>query len=136
MALAATERTDKMPNVETCRVAVIGHTGRGNYGHHLDTAFCGVPCAEIVAVADADDTGRQQALERTGARKGYPSYEEMMHREAPDIVCVTPSWPGQQEAMVIAAAQSGARGIYCEKPFATSLAEADRMLAACEARGV
>ena len=34
------------------RVGIIGHTGRGNYGHYLDLAFVGVEGAEIVALAD------------------------------------------------------------------------------------
>jgi predicted dehydrogenase len=38
--------------------------------------------------------------------------------------------------MVIAAAEAGVKAIYCEKPFAQSLDQADRMLAACDARGV
>ena len=33
------------------RVAVIGHTGRGNYGHGLDTVWQKIPGTEIVAVA-------------------------------------------------------------------------------------
>src|SRR5262249_52211397 len=35
----------------------------------------------------------------------------------------------------VAAAEAGARGILCEKPMARSLAEADTMLAACDAYG-
>ena len=37
----------------TYSVAVIGSTGKGNYGHRLDTAFRHLDNAEIVAVADA-----------------------------------------------------------------------------------
>ena len=37
--------------------------------------------------------------------------------------------------MVIAAAEAGVRGIFCEKPFARTLAEADAMLDACERTG-
>ena len=39
------------------KVAIIGHTGRGNYGHYLDMAFVGVEGAEIAALADPDDEG-------------------------------------------------------------------------------
>ena len=35
------------------RVGVIGHTGRGNYGHGLDTVWGHLPGCELVAVADA-----------------------------------------------------------------------------------
>ena len=39
-----------MPNY---RVAVIGHTGRGNYGHGLDVVWREIANVQIVAVADA-----------------------------------------------------------------------------------
>ena len=37
--------------------------------------------------------------------------------------------------MVVDAAEAGVPGIYCEKPLATTLADADRMLAAVEKSG-
>ena len=36
------------------RAAVIGHTGRGNYGHGLDVVWQKIPGVEIVGVADAE----------------------------------------------------------------------------------
>ena len=42
----------------TYRAAVVGHTGRGNYGHGMDLAFAGLPGVEVVAVADPDAAGR------------------------------------------------------------------------------
>ena len=44
------------------RIAIIGHTGRGNYGHYLDRAFEGVEGTEVVALADPDDEGRKAAI--------------------------------------------------------------------------
>jgi predicted dehydrogenase len=118
------------------RAGVIGHTGRGDYGHGLDTAFLALPGVELVAVADPDGTGREGALQRCGAARGYASFHEMLERERLDLVAVGPSHLDQHEAMVVAAARAGAKAIYCEKPIARSLDEADRMLAECEARGV
>ena len=43
------------------RVGVIGHTGRGNYGHGLDTVWLKVPETEIVAVADPHENGLANA---------------------------------------------------------------------------
>jgi predicted dehydrogenase len=37
--------------------------------------------------------------------------------------------------MIVAAAEAGARGIYCEKPFCRTPAEADEIVAACEQSG-
>ena len=41
----------------TYRVGIVGRTGRGNYGHALDTAWLAVPQTKIVAVADDDKAG-------------------------------------------------------------------------------
>ena len=50
------------------RVAVIGHTGRGNYGHGLDTMWREVPGTQVVAVADADAKGLADAQKRVPPR--------------------------------------------------------------------
>ena len=117
------------------RVGIIGHTGRGNYGHGIDNVWLSFPEAEIVAVADPDDAGRQRAVERLGAAKGYADYRELLEREKPDIVSICPRHLDQREAMVTAAADAGAH-IFSEKPFARDLEEADRMVAAVERAGV
>jgi predicted dehydrogenase len=117
------------------RVAIIGDTGRGNYGHDWDVAWNSIPHAEVVAVADPDETGRQRALSRSHARKGYTDYHEMLATEHPDIVTICPRWLDQRVAMVTAAAESRAH-ILMEKPFARSLPEADEMLATIERRGI
>jgi predicted dehydrogenase len=117
-------------------VAVIGHTGRGNYGHGLDTVWLDVPRAEIVAVADADPKGLAAAVKRLGAATGYADYRRMLDDVKPDLVSVAPRWLDQHRDMVVAAAEGGARGIYFEKPMCRTLAEADEMIAACEKNGV
>jgi predicted dehydrogenase len=89
----------------------------------------------MLAVADPDPTGREAAVGRTGAARSYADYREMLQRERPDVVAVAPWFLDQREPMVTAAAEAGARAIYCEKPVAGSLEEADRMLAACDVRG-
>jgi len=114
------------------RVAVIGHTGRGNYGHGLDTVWLDVPQTQIVAVADADPQGLSSAVARLGNPKGYADYRKMLDEVKPDLVAVAPRWLDQHRDMVVAAAQRGVRGIYLEKPMCRTLAEADEMVAACE----
>jgi predicted dehydrogenase len=109
------------------RVAVIGHTGHGNYGHGIDTVWNAFEQMEVVAVADPDPTGRAAAVKRIRAKREYSDYREMLKVEKPDIVGVGPRWMDQREAMVTAAAEAGAH-IYTEKPFALTLAEADRMV--------
>src|SRR5436190_11601757 len=118
------------------RAAVIGRTGRGNYGHDLDTVWLDLPEAEIVAVADEDEPGRAQAAARLQAPSAYADYREMLARQQPDLVSVAPRWPDCHAEMALACAEAGVRGVLMEKPLARDLQEADAMVAACERTGM
>lgn len=117
------------------RAAAIGSTGKGNFGHGLDLVFKDLDGVDFVALADDDPQGLQAAGKRTGVKNLYADYRVMLAKEKPDVVSVGPRWLEQRVAMVRAAAEAGCH-IYCEKPFAASLAEADTMLAACTKAGV
>ena len=54
-----------LPN--TYRIGVIGHTGRGNYGHGLDSVWLQLPNCKIVAVADANEKGLAAAAKKLKA---------------------------------------------------------------------
>ena len=119
-------------------VGVIGHTGRGNYGHGIDTVWLKMPETRIVAVADADDKGRAKALEHLDLENdsaGFADYRKMLTELKPDLVAIGPRFVDEHHDMVIAAAEAGAKGIYIEKPFCRDLAEADAIVAACEENG-
>jgi predicted dehydrogenase len=117
------------------RVAIVGHTGRGNYGHGIDTVWRHFPQCEIVGVADADPKGRAEAVARLNAPQGFADYREMLERTKPDIVAIGPRWLDEHRDMVLAAAERGAH-IYMEKPMCRTLAEADEMAAACEKHNI
>lgn len=121
---------------ERLRVAVIGHTGRGDYGHGLDVLWLGVPEAQIVAVADSDAAGLEKAKQRLKIETGFADYKAMLAQVKPDIVSIGPRYIDQHRDMVLAAIDAGVRGIYMEKPFCRTPAEADQIVAACEAKGV
>lgn len=113
------------------RVAVIGRTGRGDYGHGLDTVWTAVDNVEVVAVADDNAKGRTAAAERLKARNAYADYRTMLDKERPQIVSVAPRWLDCHRDMVVACAEAGAH-VFLDKPMARTLAEADEMVAACE----
>ncbi len=117
------------------RVAIIGHTGRGNYGHGLDTLWSKIPEVEVVSVADADSKGLAAAQKKLSIKQGYADYRQMLTEVKPDIVAVGPRHVDQHRDMMIAAIQAGVRGIYVEKPFCRSLEEADEIIRACEKAG-
>jgi predicted dehydrogenase len=114
------------------RTAVIGRTGRGDYGHGLDLAVLSQPKLTVVAVADQDPGGRARAAKRLGVERAYADYREMLEREKPQYVVVAPRWLDGHKEMILACAERGVLGIFCEKPLAPDLASCDAIVAACE----
>jgi predicted dehydrogenase len=129
-ALAAPARESE----KRLRVAVIGHTGMGDYGHGLDKMWLEVPGVEIVGVADAG--GLDKAAANLPGVKGFKDFREMLEEVKPDIVSVAPRHMAEHHAMTMAAISAGAKGIYIEKPFCPTLREAEEIVEAAEAKGV
>jgi predicted dehydrogenase len=120
----------------TYRVGVIGHTGRGDYGHGLDVVWRDIPQGEMVGVADPDPKGLARAVKRLGASTGYESYRAMFAEAKLDFVSICPDDVSLHLDMVVAAAEGGVRGIYIEKPLCGTLEEADEMVAVCQHHNV
>ena len=116
-------------------VGVIGHTGRGNYGHGLDTMWLNIPSTTITAVADPDEKTLGAQLKKLNAPYGFADYGQMLTDIHPDIVAIGPRHVDQHRDMLLAAIRSGAKGIYIEKPFVRSPAEADEVIAAAQKAG-
>ena len=110
---------------------MIGRTGRGNYGHGLDTAWLDVPQTEVVAGADDDKSGLAAAAKRLRVQKAFTDYREMLDQVDIDIVAICSRWIDKHHEMAVAAAERGMH-IYMEKPFCRTLQEADEIVAACE----
>src|SRR4051794_16461445 len=113
------------------RAAVIGRTGRGDYGHGLDVAFVNQPKLTLVAVADEDDQGRAAAARRLGVEKSYADYREMLDREKPQFVVIGPRWVDRHKEMILECAGRGIH-MFCEKPMSRDVAESDAIVSACE----
>src|SRR5258708_32121937 len=78
------------------RACVYGHTGRGGYGHGLDTCFNWMDNVKVVGVADPDDKGRAAAAKRLELSKSYAAFAEMLDQERPDIASPRPRWVGER----------------------------------------
>jgi predicted dehydrogenase len=102
------------------------------------SALAAIPGVEIVAGCDIVEGARDRCIDRWGPRwpglATYADYRAMLEQERPDVVLV--ATPDHLHAEpVLAAIEAGVKGILCEKPLATSLADADRIVAAAEAAG-
>ena len=117
-------------------VGVIGHTGQGNYGHGEDTVWFKIPQTKIVAVADADPKGLADAAQRLGGVKAYADYKVMLAEAKPDIAAICARHIHEHRDMIVAAVGAGVKGIYIEKPFVRTLAEADEIVKLCAEKGV
>jgi len=115
------------------RVAIIGRTNKGNYGHGLDYVWKDVDRADVVAVADDHKGGLAAAVERTGAKKPYDDYRKMLATEKPDIVAVCPRWIDKHHEIVLACAEQGCH-VYMEKPFCRTMEETDDLVTNFEMR--
>ena len=139
-----------MSDQENYRAAVIGC---GRIGGFIDNEVVGnpsitLPYSHAAGYTHVDRTRlvacsdlRPEILDAFGEKYDvahehrYSDYEEMIEREQPDIVSVA-TQPEQHAEVTLFASTHGVRAIYCEKPMAASMAEADAMLDAVEANGV
>ncbi|NBN95195.1 MAG: gfo/Idh/MocA family oxidoreductase, partial [Verrucomicrobia bacterium] len=109
-------------------VGVIGHTGQGNYGHGEDAVWLKIPQTTIVAVADADPKGLAAEAKKLGGVRAFADYRAMLAETRPDIAAICARHIHEHRDMIVAAIEAGVKGIYIEKPFVRTLAEADEVV--------
>lgn len=97
-------------------------------------AYRTTPGYELVAAANRGKERLSAFGERHGVSALYTDYKEMLRAEAPDVVSICTQSPDKCE-VVLACAEAGVPAVIVEKAFATSLKEADAMLAACRKSG-
>lgn len=112
------------------RVGVVGCGGISR--NHL-LAFGSVEGAEVVAVCDIDLKKARATAETFGVRSAYRSTEDVLSHGV-DLVSVCTPHPTHED-VVLAAAAAGVH-VLCEKPLATELVAAERMVRACDDAGV
>jgi predicted dehydrogenase len=116
------------------RAGVIG-CGVGGYHAYAHQQH---PEVDLVAICDLNPAAFGRLYERSGVEPGsvreYTDHREMLRREHLDLVSV--ATPDQFHTDPVAdAAAAGVPGILCEKPLATTLADADRIVEAVERYG-
>jgi len=112
------------------RVAVVG---LGNAGHTLHLpALAGIANVQVVGACDID-AGRRDRAATTWNVPVYEDFDTMLARANADVVIIgTP--PDSHASYCLKSFAAGAH-VICEKPFVSSLDEADRVISAAEAAG-
>jgi predicted dehydrogenase len=114
------------------RIALVG-CGDGAQRHHLPL-LARMRDTELVVVADPDATRRRAALRHAPGAIAVTDYRDALAHAAVDAVVLCLPSAGHAEAAV--AALERRKHVYVEKPLATTLADAARVVAAWRAAGV
>jgi myo-inositol 2-dehydrogenase/D-chiro-inositol 1-dehydrogenase len=117
-------------------VGVIGAGRMGSF--HAETVARRRPAARIAAVADPAPGAAQQLAEQLADRLGCPqAFTDPGQLIAdPAIDAVVIATPARTHADLVEAAARAGKAVYCEKPMALTLAEADRAIDAAHRAGV
>lgn len=107
-----------------------GHIARAHAGGYRATG--GV---SLVAAADIVPEKLASFGDTWGVEGRYTDFAEMLEQEELDILSIC-TRNHQHVEPTLAGAEAGVRAIFCEKPMAMNLGEADRMIVACERAGV
>jgi len=124
------------PN-DTIRVAVIGVGNRGSY---LLKTLLKIPGIRIVAICDLDPdrlAKAEAAVSATGSRPAtYSDFRKMLD-ERKDIDATVIATPVDTHKMIAIDALEVGNNVYCEKPMATTPADARLIVAAAKnAKGI
>ena len=109
------------------RIAIIGLGGMG--GSHAQAVELETNC-KLIAGAEINPERAKAWSERFSVNAIYDDYEKMLDEQQPDIVIV-PTQAPMHHPPTIAAAQRGIH-VFCEKPTALNLIEADEMVETCD----
>ncbi|WP_122315274.1 Gfo/Idh/MocA family oxidoreductase [Pseudomonas cichorii] len=111
------------------KIIRLGLIGAGRMGSfHGQTAALHIPGACLAAIADPTPGQAARLAEKLNVPRVYTDPQQLL--DDPEIDGVLIAAPARSHAeLVIAAARAG-KGIFCEKPMAITLDEADRAIAA------
>ncbi|SDW78159.1 Predicted dehydrogenase [Arthrobacter sp. cf158] len=121
------------PSAPATRIFRVGIAGCGAISRNHLEAFRALHNVQIVGVCDVDADRARATAEAWGIPNAVTSVEELLTLGL-DIVSVCTPHPTHEE-VVLKAAAAGV-SVLCEKPIATKLESAERMVAACENAGV
>lgn len=101
---------------------------------HLSPALLEADGVDVVALCDPDPRALAAVAARHPAARAVPDLDTLLATPGLDAVYV--ATPNDRHRVVVEAAAAAGTAVLCEKPMATTLADAEAMVAACAAAGV
>ena len=112
------------------RISIVG-LGEAGYEMHMP-ALAKMRAVEVVGACDVDAARRQRVKEKWNPPL-FDNYESMLDQARPDVLIV--ATPPDTHAQVCLTAIERGVDIICEKPFVSTLAEADEVMTAASSAG-
>jgi predicted dehydrogenase len=106
--------------------------GLGNMGMSHARAYARIEGFEIVGVCDRNAAGLTLPEKMAGAKR-FTDYREALKALKPDVVSIN-TWADTHADYAIQAMEAGAH-VFCEKPLAETVADAERVVAAARKTG-
>ena len=110
------------------RVAIVG----GGFMAEVHSRAARAARAELVGIASSSPERSAAAAERLGIARAYGSLDELLADDAIDVVHVTT--PNALHAEQASAVLASGKDVICEKPLATTVADAEALVAAAQGR--
>lgn len=110
------------------RVGVVG----GGFMAEVHSRAIRAAQAELAGVVSSTPERSAAAADRLGAARAYSSLDELLADDGIDVVHVTT--PNALHAEQAAAVLAAGKDVVCEKPLTTTVADAERLVAAAEGR--
>ena len=114
------------------QVALIESGRMGSF--HAETLSRRLPGVQLHAVADPAPGAAERLAAATGAARAYSDAAEAFADTQVDAVVIAA--PARRHADLVVAAAAAGKHVFCEKPMAVTLADADRAVAAAGAAEV
>ncbi len=117
-------------SLKTVRIGIVGAKFAGSF--HADV-WKNLPGAEITAVVNRGEEARLAFQKKYGIRKAYADYRDLL--ADPDVDVVDVCVPNYLHGEISSAALLAGKHVICEKPFATTMEDAEKVLEAWKKSG-
>jgi myo-inositol 2-dehydrogenase/D-chiro-inositol 1-dehydrogenase len=118
--------------MDTVDIAVVGSGRMGSF--HARSLAQRIPGARLAAVADPAPGAAQRLADQLGMDHAYTDPADVL--ADPAVHAVVIAAPARFHADLVVAAASAGKNVFCEKPMALSLPDADRAVDAARTAGI